>query len=63
MGKLGGFLKIDRSDPPERDPRERVGDHREFVRPLPLAELQPPGRALHGVRRPVLPQRLPARET
>jgi glutamate synthase (NADPH/NADH) small chain len=43
MGKLGGFLEIDRQEPLERDPRERVGDHREFVRPLPLAELRRQG--------------------
>ncbi len=43
MGQLGGFLKIDRQGPLERDPRERVGDYREFVRPLPLAELQRQG--------------------
>jgi glutamate synthase (NADPH/NADH) small chain len=40
MGKLGGFLEYDRGHPPERDPATRVGDHREFVRPLPLVELR-----------------------
>ena len=40
MGELGGFLKIDRLSPPERDPRERVGDFREFVGTLPLVELK-----------------------
>ncbi len=43
MGELGAFLKIDRADPLERDPGERVGDYREFVRPLPVAELQRQG--------------------
>jgi glutamate synthase (NADPH/NADH) small chain len=43
MGKIGGFLKYDRLDPPERDPRERVGDFREFVGTLPLAELRSQG--------------------
>ncbi len=43
MGKLGGFLEIARAEPLERDPRERVNDHREFVRPLPLAELRAQG--------------------
>ena len=47
---------------PSATPRERVGDYREFVRPLPLARAARPGRALHGVRRAVLPQRLPARQ-
>jgi len=40
MGKLGGFLEIDRAESLERDPRRRVGDFREFVRPLPLAQLR-----------------------
>jgi len=43
MGKIGGFLKYDRLDPPERDPRERVGDFREFVGTLPLAEIRDQG--------------------
>ncbi len=43
MGELGAFLKIDRVEPIERDPRERIGDYREFVRPLPLAELRRQG--------------------
>ena len=43
MGKLGGFKEFTRLGPPERDPRERVGDHREFVRALPLVELQQQG--------------------
>jgi glutamate synthase (NADPH/NADH) small chain len=43
MGKIGGFLKIERREPPERDPRERVGDFREFVGTLPLAELRDQG--------------------
>ena len=43
MGQLGGFLKIERAEPLERDPRERIKDVREFVRPLPLAELRSQG--------------------
>jgi glutamate synthase (NADPH/NADH) small chain len=43
VGKIGGFKKFDRVDPPERAPRERVGDHREFVRALPLLELRDQG--------------------
>jgi glutamate synthase (NADPH/NADH) small chain len=39
MGKLGGFLQIDRTDGPERDPRERVGDYKEFLQTLPAGEL------------------------
>ena len=43
MGELGAFMKIDRAETPERSPAERVGDHREFVRILPLVELREQG--------------------
>ncbi len=43
MGKLRGFLEFERRENPERDPRERVGDYREFVGTLPLVELQQQG--------------------
>jgi glutamate synthase (NADPH) small chain len=43
MGEVGGFKKFQRADQLERDPRERVGDHREFVRTLPLVQLQEQG--------------------
>jgi glutamate synthase (NADPH) small chain len=43
MGKLRGFLEYDRAGTIERDPAERVGDYREFVGTLPLAELQAQG--------------------
>jgi glutamate synthase (NADPH) small chain len=43
MGELGAFLKIRRAETPERSPGERVGDHREFVRTLPLVELREQG--------------------
>jgi glutamate synthase (NADPH) small chain len=39
MGELGAFKKYGRAGAPERDPAERVSDHREFVRTLPLVEL------------------------
>ena len=39
MGKLGGFLEIERVGQPERDPRERVGDYREFLVAKPQEEL------------------------
>jgi glutamate synthase (NADPH/NADH) small chain len=43
VGELGAFLKITRAETPERPPGERVGDHREFVHTLPLAELRDQG--------------------
>ena len=45
MGKLGGFLQIERIDGPERAPAERVHDYREFMQTLPEGEL-----ALQGAR-------------
>src|SRR5215471_4160609 len=43
MGELGAFKRLARADTPERAPGERLVDHREFVRPLPLAELRAQG--------------------
>jgi glutamate synthase (NADPH/NADH) small chain len=43
MGEIGGFKKFARAEAPERAPGERVGDHREFVRSLPLVELRQQG--------------------
>ena len=40
MGKIGAFLNLNRVEAPERPPAERVGDFREFVGTLPLAELR-----------------------
>ncbi|HET7573456.1 MAG TPA: glutamate synthase subunit beta [Gaiellaceae bacterium] len=40
MGELGAFKRVERKPPRQRPPAERVGDHREFVRPLPLAGLR-----------------------
>jgi glutamate synthase (NADPH) small chain len=43
MGKLGGFLDIERAEAPERDPRERIGDFHEFVESLPVEGLRRQG--------------------
>jgi glutamate synthase (NADPH) small chain len=43
MGELGAFLKLARVESPERDPHDRVHDYREFVSPLPDAELRGQG--------------------
>jgi glutamate synthase (NADPH/NADH) small chain len=40
MGKLRGFLEIDRLEQPERAAAERVGDQREFVGTLPLHDVR-----------------------
>ena len=43
MGKIGGFLEVERIQPPERDPAQRVGDYQEFVESLPLQGLRDQG--------------------
>src|SRR5437899_1970050 len=43
MGELGAFIKLDRVENPERDPKERVHDFREFVSTLPIVGLQEQG--------------------
>ena len=43
MGRIGAFIKVGRQDAPERDPRDRIGDLREFVGTLPLGELREQG--------------------
>src|SRR5438309_6049146 len=40
MGKIGAFRKLGRLEQPERDPRERIGDYREFVGTLPLVQVR-----------------------
>ncbi len=39
MGELGAFLKLGRVEIDERDPKERIGDFHEFLRPLPVETL------------------------
>lgn len=43
MGKLGGFLQIERHGVPQRDPIERAHDFREFLLPRPVEELREQG--------------------
>ncbi|HMD52590.1 MAG TPA: glutamate synthase subunit beta [Solirubrobacteraceae bacterium] len=43
MGKLGGFLQIERRGIPQRDPAERVHDYREFQLQRPVPELREQG--------------------
>ena len=40
VGKLRGFLEHDRQPAPERDPRARVGDFREFIGTLPVVGIR-----------------------
>jgi glutamate synthase (NADPH/NADH) small chain len=43
MGKLGGFLQIERVGVPQRDPAERAHDYSEFQLTRPVAELAAQG--------------------
>ncbi|MDP9293237.1 MAG: glutamate synthase subunit beta [Actinomycetota bacterium] len=43
MGELGAFLRIERVDNPERDPRERRNDYHEFIEMPPVPQLQEQG--------------------
>jgi glutamate synthase (NADPH) small chain len=43
MGKLGGFLRIERHGVPQRDPAERVHDYHEFLLTRPVPELREQG--------------------
>ncbi len=43
MGKLGGFLQIERHGIPYRDPDERARDYREFLLTRPVQELREQG--------------------
>ena len=40
MGRIGAFKKVARVEAPERDPRSRTSDLREFVGTLPLTDLR-----------------------
>ena len=43
MGKQGAFLEITRVEAPERDPRARTADYKEFVDTLPVEGLRDQG--------------------
>jgi glutamate synthase (NADPH) small chain len=43
MGKIGGFLEVERVQPPERNPAQRIGDYKEFVESLPVQGLRDQG--------------------
>jgi glutamate synthase (NADPH/NADH) small chain len=40
MGRVGAFKELGRVEAPEREPRQRIGDMREFVGTLPLTALR-----------------------
>ena len=61
-GRHQGFLKHGRELPTRRPVPVRLLDWQEVYEPFPDGELQGPGQPLHGLRHPVLQQRLPARQ-
>ena len=61
MGKPTGFLEYPRELPLVRHPAERVHDWDEFHEHADEAMLQQARGPLHGLRRPLLPHRHPAR--
>ena len=62
MGEATGFLKWARETPTRRPVPVRLRDWREVYEPFPTETLQTAGRPVHGLRHPVLQQRLPARQ-
>ena len=58
MGKTTGFMEYTRELPPRRPVAERVNDWFEIYQDFPGREAPQAGRALHGLRRAVLPHRL-----
>ena len=62
MADVRGFLKYPRAGTAYRPVAERLHDWRVRAGGLPAGEDAGAGRALHGLRHPVLQQRLPARQ-
>ena len=61
MGKITGFLEIDRQDRKYAPAADRVRNYNEFVIPLG-DEGTRAGGALHGLRHSLLSQRLPGKQ-
>ena len=55
VGKVTGFLEYEREDRDYEPVEERIRHWREFVLPLPEQDYAHPGRALHELRRALLP--------
>ena len=62
MGKVTGFKEYTREMPPRRPVAERVNDWFEVYHDFPEEQAPHAGGALHGLRRAVLPHRLPAEQ-
>ena len=55
MGKITGFLELDRADRDYKPAAERVQHFKEFVVPLGDEGVKKASEPLHGLRHPVLP--------
>jgi hypothetical protein len=55
LGKVTGFLEIDRQEQKYQPASDRIRHFREFTIPLNDAGSRQPGGTLHGLRHPVLP--------
>ncbi len=63
MADPKGFLKVtERELPPRRPVPVRIMDWKEVYEPGDTGRAAPTGRPLHGLRHPVLPQGVPARQ-
>ena len=62
MGKVTGFLEFERETPRRRPAAERVNDWFEVYQDFPGRKVQTQARALHGLRRALLPHRLSAEQ-
>ena len=62
MADPRGFLSFEREGPTRRPVTERLRDWREVYVPFAGDQLRVQARALHGLRDPVLPRGLPARQ-
>ena len=57
MGKPTGFMEYERHEPPGRDPEDARARLERVPRPPARDDAAGAGRALHGLRRPLLPHR------
>ena len=62
MGKVTGFMEYTRELPQRRAVTERVNDWFEIYQAVPARRRPDAGGALHGLRRAVLPHRLPGQQ-
>ena len=59
MGKVTGFLEIDRADRRYAPASDRIRHYRELIVPLSEEGTRNQAARLHELRHPLLPQRLP----